>query len=274
MHIVFIGYGKTSQRVAKQLFAQGHQISTISRSPKTDPFAQHYVQDVHHLDLSTFAPIDWVYVLLSPDQSSVEGYQQTYVDSVAPIVAALHSHPVKKVVVVSSTRVYGENTGQKIDDDSLIQPIDAQGHLLWEMEQLWQQAYPEQSIIIRPSGIYGDSVARMCKLAKNTSIYPNTHWSNRIHVDDLAGFLAYLTALPQHQPSYIVTNAQPTLLHEVLEWFQQQLALPQLTVAHPEQVSGKRLYATHLQQSGFQLQHADCFQDYAALLAQQPRRIN
>jgi hypothetical protein len=73
MHIVFIGYGKTSQRVAKQLFAQGHQISTISRSPKTDPFAQHYVQDVHHLDLSTFAPIDWVYVLLSPEQSSVEG---------------------------------------------------------------------------------------------------------------------------------------------------------------------------------------------------------
>ncbi|MHA3091357.1 NAD-dependent epimerase/dehydratase family protein [Acinetobacter brisouii] len=269
MHIVFIGYGKTSQRVAKQLFAQGHQISTISRSPKTDPFAQHYVQDVHHLDLSTFAPIDWVYVLLSPEQSSVEGYQHTYVDSVAPIVVALASHPVKKVVVVSSTRVYGEDAGQIIDDDSPIQPSDEQGYLLREMELRWQQAYPEQSIIIRPSGIYGDSVVRMCKLAQSTSIYPNTHWSNRIHVDDLAGFLVYLTQLQQHQPSYIVTNPQPTPLHEVIAWFQQQLALPRLTVAHPEQISGKCLYATHLQQSGFQLQHADCFQDYAALLAQQ-----
>ncbi|MHA3053732.1 NAD-dependent epimerase/dehydratase family protein [Acinetobacter sp. ANC 4633] len=271
MHIVFIGYGKTSQRVAKQLFAQGHQISTISRSPKTDPFAQHYVQDVHRLDLSTFAPIDWVYVLLSPEQSSVEGYQHTYVDSVAPIVAALRSHSVKKVVVVSSTRVYGEDAGQVIDDDSLIQPSDAQGSLLREMELRWQQAYPEQSVVIRPSGIYGDSVARMCKLAQNTTVYPNTHWSNRIHADDLAGFLTYLTQLQQHQPSYIVSNHQPLPLHEVLVWFQQQLELPRLSVQYPEQVSGKRLYATRLQQSGFQLQHTDCFQDYAALLAQQPR---
>ena len=268
MHIVFIGYGKTSQRVAKQLFAQGHQISTICRSPKTDPYAEHYLQDIHALDLSQLAPIDWVYVLLSPDQSSVEGYQHTYVDSVAPIVAALRSHPVKKVVVVSSTRVYGENAGQDIDDDSPIQPCDEQGHLLREMELRWQQAYPEQSIIIRPSGIYGESVARMCKLAQKTQIYPNMHWSNRIHTDDLAGFLAYLPQLSQPQPSYIVSNSQPMPLHQIIAWFQQQLGLAALSLTDPKQVSGKRLFATHVQQSGFELQHADCFEDYAALLAQ------
>ena len=39
MHILFIGYGKTSTRVAKQLFQQGHQITTISQSPKTDVYA-------------------------------------------------------------------------------------------------------------------------------------------------------------------------------------------------------------------------------------------
>ncbi len=31
--------GKTSQRVAKQLFQQGHQITTVSRSAKEDDFA-------------------------------------------------------------------------------------------------------------------------------------------------------------------------------------------------------------------------------------------
>ena len=64
MHILFIGYGKTSQRVAKHLFEQGHHISTISRSAKTDCYATHAIQDIHQLDLSTFAPIDVVYVLL------------------------------------------------------------------------------------------------------------------------------------------------------------------------------------------------------------------
>ena len=127
MHILFIGYGKTSRRVAKQLFEQGHQISTISQSPKTDSFATHLIQDVHQLDLTAITPIDWVYVLLSPKQSTVEGYQQTYLDSVQPIITALKHHPVQWIVVVSSTRVYGQNSGEIVDDETEIHPIDAQG---------------------------------------------------------------------------------------------------------------------------------------------------
>lgn len=50
MHILFIGYGKTSQRVAKQLFQQDHQITTVSRSAKDDDFAQHLIQDIQQLD--------------------------------------------------------------------------------------------------------------------------------------------------------------------------------------------------------------------------------
>ncbi|MGM7343092.1 NAD(P)H-binding protein, partial [Acinetobacter baumannii] len=107
MHILFIGYGKTSQRVAKQLFEKGHQITTISRSEKTDPYGTHLVQDIFTLDLSEIAPVDVVYILLSPDDSTVEGYQHTYVDSIEPIRQALKSHPVKRLIVVSSTRVYG-----------------------------------------------------------------------------------------------------------------------------------------------------------------------
>ncbi len=58
------------------------------------------------LDLSEIAPVDVVYILLSPDDSTVEGYQHTYVDSIEPIRQALKSHPVKRLIVVSSTRVY------------------------------------------------------------------------------------------------------------------------------------------------------------------------
>ena len=72
MHILFIGYGKTSQRVAKQLFEQGHQITTISQSPKTDVWAQHLIQDVHQLNLSQIPPVDAVYILLSPNIGTIE----------------------------------------------------------------------------------------------------------------------------------------------------------------------------------------------------------
>ena len=66
MHILLIGYGKTSQGIAKQLFEQGHQITTISSSPKTDEYAMHLIQDIHRLNLSKISPIDCVYILLSP----------------------------------------------------------------------------------------------------------------------------------------------------------------------------------------------------------------
>lgn len=267
MHILFIGYGKTSQRAAKQLFQQGHQITTISRSPKSDGFASHLIQDIHRLDLSEVAPIDAVYVLLSPESSTVEAYQRTFVDSIAPAVHALKHHPVKKVIVVSSTRVYGENAGERIDDETAPQPSDAQGQVLLNMEALWQQAYPSQCVIVRPAGIYGTSVDRMIKLAEITKIYPKLHWSNRIHIDDLAAFLAHLLHVEQAEKSYICSNSQPLPLHEIIQWFQQQLALPAL-VLESDAPSGKKIYASRMQAMGFELQHPNCFDDYLALLGE------
>lgn len=265
MHILFIGYGKTSQRVAKHLFGQGHQITTISQSPKTDPFANHLIQDVHQLDLSQIPPVDWVYVLLSPQQSTAEAYQHTYLNSVQPIVQALADHPVQRIVVVSSTRVYGEHAGEYVDDETSIQPPDAQAEILHQMELAWLAAYPGQVTIIRPTGIYGSSVSRMCKLAQQTQHYPNIHYSNRIHVEDLARFLAFLTQLAQPAQSYIVSNNQSIPLHEVIVWFQQQLGLPLLSLTSSG-LSGRKIYASRMLTSGFQLQHPDCFQDYLVQL--------
>ena len=249
MHILFIGYGKTSQSVAKQLFQQDHQITTVSRSPKDDVFAEHLQQDIHQLDLSKIEPVDMAYVLLAPSRSSelssAENYQKTYVDSVQPIVRALKAHPVQRIIVVSSTRVYGEDEGLIINDDSPIQPKDEQGHLLLKMEQLWQQAYPKQVIIVRPTGIYGTSNARMYKLAETTKSYPNIHWSNRIHIDDLARFLVHLIHVEHPEKSYVCTNNQPEPLHERILNIQKELGLPEL-VLESEVETGKRIFSERM----------------------------
>ena len=254
MHILFIGYGKTSQRAAKLLFEQGHQITTISQSPKTDGYANHLIQDAHQLDLSCITPVDAVYVLLSPNESTVEAYQRTYVDTVQPIAQALKKHPIQRIIVVSSTRVYGENAGERVDDETLPKPIDTQGRLLLQMEQLYQTAFPAQCVIVRPTGIYSGSSARMQKLAETTKSYPNIHWSNRIHIDDLARFLVFLLHVEHLEKSYICSNNKPVPLHERILEIQHELGLPEL-VLQSEKETGKRIFAERMRSMGFQLEH-------------------
>ena len=167
--------------------------------------------------------------------------------------------------MVSSTRVYGQNSGEIVDDETEIHPIDAQGKILQQMEQTYFAAYPEQCTIIRPSGIYGASVARMQKMAASMLSYPNRHWSNRIHIEDLSRLLSQMIHVVHPEKSYIVTDNQPKLMHEILQWFQLQLGLPLLQV-ESEQVTGKKLYATRMQQMGFELEHPDCYEDYLELM--------
>lgn len=257
MHILFVGYGKTSQRVAKSLFQQQHQITTISRSPKTDDIARHLTQDVHQLDLSNVAPIDVVYVLLAPKYDSTQNrlntYKETYLESVQPIVNALRTHPIQRVIVVSSTRVYGENHGEQIDDNSIPNPSDEQGRLLLDMEQRWKKAYSSQCIIVRPTGIYTGHSARMQRLAETTRTYPHIHWSNRIHIDDLANFLAYLIHVEHPEPSYICTNNQPEPLHEKILNIQRTLKLSEL-VLESRNERGKKIFGKRMFESGFKLE--------------------
>ena len=252
MHILFIGYGKTSQRVAKQLFALDHQITTISSSPKTDEYATHLIQDIHHLNLSQIKPVDCVYILLSPKQSNVDGYRETYLNSAYSIIQALIDHPVKRVIVVSSTRVYGENAGERVDDETSISPKDEQGQILAEMEQVYLKAYAERCAIIRPAGIYDGLSERMIRLAENTKTYPNIHWSNRIHIDDLSCFLAHLLHVEHLKQSYIVTNNLPEHLHEKILKIQKEKGFPEL-VLESQNETGKRIFAMRMNETGFKL---------------------
>lgn len=252
MHILFLGYGKTSQRVAKQLFELGHQITTISSTEKTDHYAKHLIQDVHALNLSDLAPIDWVYVLLSPQQSTVEAYRKTYLNSASSILNALKNHPVQRIVVVSSTRVYGENAGGRVDDETPISPQDEQGKILEEMEQVYLEAYAEKCTIIRPTGIYNGVSQRMIGLAEKTKAYPNIHWSNRIHIGDLSGFLSCMLHVEHLQQSYILTNNLPEPLHEKILKIQKEKGFPEL-VLESQHETGKKIYATRLHETGFEL---------------------
>lgn len=255
MNILILGCGQIGQALAIQLQQQGHQVTAVSRSPKQITDVRHLCQDIHQLQLDRKDAYDWVYVIVTPQQRSVDNYQSIFVDSARPVFQALQDHPVQHIVFISSTRVYGEDKGQWIDDHTHPQTSDPIGQCLIAAEQLWSAYWQERLIIIRPSGLYQGDSPYLTRMACNTTEISSRHWTNRVHRKDLVGFLAFLLHADSLQASYLLSDQQPTLQHQIINTIRQREGLAPLVLSAHLPETGKRVIATHLMQSGYVMQY-------------------
>ena len=100
---------------------------------------------------------------------------------------------------------------------------------------------------------------------------PHNAWSNRIHRDDAAAFVAFLTMQvlggAPVDDCYIVTDDCSVPQHEVLRWLAGRLGVEAGGVESPLPAGGKRLSNARLRGTGFELQYPDYRAGYATLLA-------
>lgn len=255
MNVLILGCGQTGLALAQQLQQKGHAVSCISRQDKQIAPIQHITQNIHDLSLDAMPLFDWVYVILSPDQRSVEQYQRIFIDTARPVFLALQSHPVQRVIFISSTRVYGENSGEWIDDNTRPYTNDPIGQCLIAAELLWSAYWQNKLTIIRPSGLYQANSVYLRRLAHDTTHITVRHWTNRIHREDLVGFLVFLSTLKQPEPSYVLSDQQPMLQSQIINILREQEGLPLLNVAIDLPETGKRINASRFLQSGYSLKY-------------------
>ncbi len=260
MNILILGCGQIGQALAEELAQQDgvkHHITCVSRTAKIfdQNHIQHLAQDLLDLDLSHQPSFDWVYVIVSPSERSVDAYQRIFIDSARPVFQALQHHPVQKVIFISSTRVYGEDQGHWIDDESMPKTNDAIGQTLIVAEQLWSAYWQEKLTIIRPSGLYREHSPFLKKKALETHQLSENHWTNRIHRTDVVGFLKYLISQENVESSYILTDQRPSLQHELYNLIRAENQREPLTIRSDAKTTGKRLHAHRLIQSGYVLQY-------------------
>ncbi|MFU8927023.1 NAD-dependent epimerase/dehydratase family protein [Acinetobacter puyangensis] len=253
MNVLILGCGQTGQALAQQLYQQGHAVTCVSRHDKQLVPIQHMTQDIHHLTLNSTPLFDWVYVILSPSQRNVEHYQQTFIDTARPVFQALQSHPIQRVIFISSTRVYGENSGRWIDDDTRPYSDDPIGQCLIAAEQLWSAYWQDKLTIIRTSGLYQANSAYLHHLAHDSQKITVRHWTNRIHRQDLVGFLTFLSTIKRLESSYLLSDQQPILQYELINLIRQRDGLKGLPVPENLMETGKRIQANRLQHSGYTL---------------------
>lgn len=269
MHVLIVGLGGIGRLLAKNLVAQGHAVTGMSRTPQVMGGdlcgVQHIAQSVHNANFDQLQPIDWVYVLLTPSARSAESYAHIFIDSLQPLYTALQNHPVQRVVFISSTSVFGDSRGEWMDETTQPQPDTPTAAVLWQAEQQWRNVWADKLVVVRPSGIYGPDRLRIISWVQQAKPVKLNQWTNRIHGDDLAGFLAHLTAMSMQLPLYIATDEQPTLQNEVLDYVALQLKLstvPSIDAA----LAGKRLHCQQLLQSGYVLKYPNYQVGYTTIL--------
>ena len=154
--ILIIGYGDIGRRLA--MMCPKYQFIGVSRrKPK-------------HLNNVEFIELDWikdsilnlpkenissVVLILKPTSSDVAGYQRGFLEASRKIIDFLNQNVnFKKLIIVSSTRVYGLQNGRNITESVIPIPDDDEGRIILDFENFVLSESKVEPLILRPSGLY------------------------------------------------------------------------------------------------------------------------
>lgn len=276
--------------LAARLAGEGHAVWGLKRRPEGLPDGVRPVAaDV--TDPATLSELpgdlDGAVYAVSADGRDDGAYRRAYVDGPRRLIEALAASspperagsPPARFVFVSSTGVYGDRDGGWVDETTPPEPDRFTGRRLLEGERaVLERAslFPDGAAVVRFGGIYGPGRTRLIDRVRSgearcpagTPVY-----TNRIHRDDCAGFLAHLVTLDRTDlpdpPIYLGVDDEPADLCTVYRWLAARLGAPEPETAPAEATgrrrSNKRCRNDRLRESGYRLLYPTFREGYAEL---------
>lgn len=276
--VLIVGCGDIGSRVARLLIACQYRVYGVRRTLSDLPEGVLGVA----ADVSTAAlpttwpqePLDYVVYCVAASQHDEAGYRAAYVEGVRNTLAWLQAsgQRPKRLFFVSSSGVYGQQSGEWVDEQSPTEPSSYTGQLMLEAERL-AQGSEIPATVVRLTGIYGPGRERMieqvkkgCQAAAGGSVY-----GNRIHADDAAGLLAFLIRADATgaalEPCYIGVDDCPATLAELIDWLRGYLQISHTSdQAAMRRTGSKRCSNARARALGWAPQYPSFREGYAALL--------
>lgn len=281
--VLIVGCGDLGTAIAMRL-QPSHEVIGLRVSDKLLPLGMQTMQaDV--INPSSLVAIEninphIIIYCVSAGGATDEKYQASYVTGLKNILATQSQNKLlQHVFFVSSTRVYGQASQDFLDENVPAIPIDFGGERLLEAENVLNEfclnirpdVHTCKSTSMRLSGIYGEGRLYLVNMAKDFNKWPqDNHWSNRIHRDDAAGFIAFMVEKALQKEAiadcYIVTDDMPTQQYDVLTWLANQQNIDTSRIKAPPASGGKRLNNKRLRDTGFQLQYPNYQVGYSHIL--------
>jgi nucleoside-diphosphate-sugar epimerase len=276
--VLVVGCGYVGARLAALLVGDGVDVWGAKRNPTGLPLGVRPVAaDV--TDPRTLAAfpgtLDAVVYAVAPGAGSPEAYRAAYVDGLRNTLAAV-GEGARRLVLVSSTGVYGHDDGRWVDEETPPEPADPTARLILEGEGVALRG-ASSGVVLRLGGIYGPGRTRTIRqvLSGAAPCLPPDVYGNRIHRDDAAAAVRHLLALAAPAPVYLGVDLDPAPLRDVHSWIAEQGGVANPCDGHqatgPGSASGrrgtnKRCSSRRLVDSGFTFQYPTYREGYGPLL--------
>lgn len=274
--IIWLGYGDIAQRALPVLTEAGFACTGVSRRDKREPehkdFIRGDLQSMRTLETIAQTQYDIAVITLSPGGRREQDYRAAYWQSTRGLLKAWQQSgkAPRYLIYISSTSVYSSDCG-RVDEQSPTEPDGDTAKVLVETEALICNSGIPHSIV-RFSGIYGpgrDFLQRQIKEGKGG----NDAITNRIHVDDCVGVIAFLMhrfrdglALPE---IVLASDDEPVSSKEVRTWLAAKMGIEQkyLEESHTRS-SNKCCDNALLKGLGYEFKYPSYKEGYEAVLGE------
>lgn len=152
--VLILGYGDIANRLSKLLSKKDFDLYAVSKSiKKIKNFYMHdwLSDDQFKLDQKDF---DSVIFFPKPFDMSEAGYKKGFIDGSRSILNILEKINFRKLILISSTRVYGREQIGLLDESTEPQPSDFRGKLVYDYENLFIKKYNKETFVLRFAGLY------------------------------------------------------------------------------------------------------------------------
>lgn len=289
MTVLLAGCGDLGTEAGLRFAAAGHRVVGWRRSPGKLPTAiEGAAVDLTSGELPP-VPADTtaVVVAIAADSPTEEAYRAAYVDGLAHVLDAVAASgaPVRRVLFVSSTAVYGDADGGWVDETTTPTPGGFSGRIIREAEDLLYSRLRGTGVtplVLRLGGIYGPGRTRLIDQVRsgNAKVPAESRFTNRIHRDDAAAAIVHLcTMAAEPAPVYLGVDNEPAELGEVLRFLARELGLPEpgptepasgaagAGGGEPSRGGNKRVSNALLRGTGFEFEYPSFREGYRAILA-------
>lgn len=238
MRVLIFGCGYLGRRVATAWIESGLEVFAVTRSPeKSDLFRksgiQPFIGDVcEPASLDNLPDADIVLYSVGYDRTSSRTHEEVTCHGTEHILERLKDR-CGRFIYTSSTSVYGQSSGEWVDERSECNPSQLGGRLNLIAEQSVQDRFPKNrstsAVILRLAGLYGSGRLLSRKeslLAAEPISGRGDSWLNLIHVDDATRAVIASSKDDVRAGIYNVVDDQPVRRAEYFELLAELIGAP------------------------------------------------